>query len=215
MLLSQDFHPDIVEVGQELSYVLTLFEAFYVKCVEIEVDKEVIERVDNSCLTSKDLEYLCKSRPQQPNRIYDYIFDDDRELINSGDLWNSFKPVIPFSIIDPRLSGLAITFWDSPGDKIMSGYKRFEDIIRKKTGLDKHGSRLFSDAFRGDEAKLTWEGIEDGEHEGRIQLMVSSFKAYRNPRAHKENEHSQKEYLQEFLLLNHLFKLERESKNIQ
>ncbi|MEX0844659.1 MAG: TIGR02391 family protein [Balneolaceae bacterium] len=197
-----------------LSYIITLFEAFDIEIDEIDVDDEVIYRVDYSCLSDKDLEVITESRAKHPNRVFDYVIERDLELKKSGNLWKSFKPVIPFSIIDHRLSDLAISFWDSPDEKILIGYRRFEDTIRKRTGINEHGAKLFSEAYRGKEPKLTWDGLKGGELDGRIQLMIGSFMSYRNPRAHRESKHSAADYLLEFLLLNHLYKLERESVDV-
>ncbi|MAO65659.1 MAG: hypothetical protein CL666_11735 [Balneola sp.] len=194
-----------------LSYVITLFEAFDVEVDELYVEKEVIQRIDKSCLTVEDVELIIGSKPKHPNRVFDYVFEEDYKLKESGKLWMNFKPVIPFSIIDQRLSDLAISFWESPDEKIMKGYRRFEDIIRKRTDLNSHGSKLFSEAFRGEDSKLTWDGLDPGELQGRVNLMTGSFMAYRNPRAHQENTHTLEDCLHEFLLLNHLFKLESES----
>ena len=47
---------------------------------------------------------------------------------------------------------------------------------------------------------------------GRANLFAGSFGAYRNRRAHKEMKGQDNEVLSEFLLLNHLYRLEIEAK---
>jgi uncharacterized protein (TIGR02391 family) len=119
--------------------------------------------------------------------------------------------VIPFAIIDRRLTDLALAFWDNPNDSILTGYKRLEDILRARTSIKTHGTRLFSEAFGKDESKLTWSNIDNAEHAGRAQLFTAAFMAFRNRRAHREIQHNREKELAEFLLLNQLFSLEEEA----
>jgi hypothetical protein len=119
--------------------------------------------------------------------------------------------VIPFAIIDARIIDLAISFWKDPDDKLLKGYRRLEDAIRKRTSLDEHGTKLFSQTFAGNNPKLTWDHIDDGERAGRANLFTGAYMAHRNPRAHRELESDRDGQLAEFLLLNHLFRLEKEA----
>jgi hypothetical protein len=119
--------------------------------------------------------------------------------------------VIPFAIIDSRLLDLARSFWDDPDDKLLKGYRRLEDIIRERTGLTEHGFRLLSKAFVGDTARLQWTGMNSGEKAGRGNLFSGAYGAHRNPRAHPELKSEHAEQLREFLLLNHLYHLEKEA----
>lgn len=198
-----------------LSYVIALFEAFEIDIDELDVDEIIIERIDHSSLTVEDLELIVKSRSKRPNKVYDYISEKHFRINESGNIWKNFKPVIPFPIIDRKIIDLTISFWESPDEKIMTAYRRLEDLLRDKTGLNENSRSLISKAYRGEDAKLFWEGIEKSETEGRVQLMIGVFMAYRNPRAHKEIDHNSEEYLQEFLLINHLFNLVSLSKNVK
>jgi hypothetical protein len=119
--------------------------------------------------------------------------------------------VIPLALVDERLTDLAISFWENPDVNLMTGYRRLEDLIRRRTQLDEHGAKLFSQAFVGAKAKLAWPGLDPSEQVGRANLFVGTFMAFRNPRAHRELSHRECDALQEFLLLNLLYKLERES----
>jgi hypothetical protein len=58
-------------------------------------------------------------------------------------------------------------------------------------------------------SQLGWERA--GERTGRANLFVGAYLAYRNPRAHHEKKPDKREQLSEFLLLNHLYKLQREA----
>ena len=126
-------------------------------------------------------------------------------------MWREFPPVIPFAIIDRRLTDLALAFWKNPNDSLLTGYKRLEDILRERTASNTHGTRLFSEAFGKEGSKLTWADIDASEHAGRAQLFVGAFMAFRNRRAHREIRHDQENELTEFLLLNQLYRLEEEA----
>ena len=96
----------------------------------------------------------------------------------------------------------------------MLGYRRLEDIVRKRTGLDQHGAKLFSQAFNPTGGALTWNAVDDGERAGRMQLFTGTYSAQRNRRAHVEMGSHAEELLTEFLLLNHLYRLEKDSVQI-
>ena len=62
--------------------------------------------------------------------------------------------------------------------------------------------------------KLTWKDAGDGERAGRMQLFKGSYLAYRNRRAHREPKGTAEKALMEFLLLNRLYILEKESTEV-
>jgi hypothetical protein len=201
------------EGSRRFSYVLTLLYAFGLeeKMDEYEVKKEVLDRLDESALTKGDLAEIKTTRPVRPIRLYnDYIWPGHFSEEISNEPWKEFPPVIPFAIVDNRIRDLATSFWDDPDKKLMDGYRRLEDILRDQTGLKDVGSTLFTKIFLKAQL-LTWEGIDAGERVGRAQLFVGAYQAYRNPRAHHEDKHHDYEQLSEFLLLNHLFKLQKEA----
>lgn len=101
---------------------------------------------------------------------------------------------------------------EHPDESLLRAYRRLEDIARKRTGLDEHGVKLFSQAFVGPAAKLGWRDIDAGEQVGRGNLFTAAFMAYRNRRAHRELEDDLYGQLGEFLLLNHLYVLEKSSR---
>jgi hypothetical protein len=85
------------------------------------------------------------------------------------------------------------------------------ELVRKRTGLDEHGSKLFSQAFLGNASVLCWKGLDVNEQTGRGNMFTAAYMAYRNPRAHREVNDGTAGQLAEFLLLNHLYILEREA----
>ncbi len=79
-----------------------------------------------------------------------------------------------------------MSFWDAPNDKIFAGYRRLEDIIRKRCNLDEHGSKLFKSAFLGEDSFLYWPDLTSGEATGCANLFIAMYSGFRNRRAHKE-----------------------------
>lgn len=199
------------EGPRRFSYVLQLLDTHRAEVEEYEVDESTIERLDNSALTLADLRKLDQSTSIRPTRWHEYVTESDFKRGLDGTLWNNFPPVIPFAIIDSRITDLAISFWSAPDDRLLSGYRRLEDAVRERTGTQEHGARLFSQVFTGNNPKLIWKNINDTEKIGRINLFTGAYMAHRNPRAHRELKSHQDAQLSEFLLLNHLFRLEKEA----
>lgn len=110
-----------------------------------------------------DLERLDKSRPVRPSRWRSYISEDDHNRARNGTLWEEFPPIIPFAIIDKRVMDLALSFWKDPDDKLLKVYRRLEDLIRARTGVDEHGTKLLSLTFNGSKPKLSWKNVDESE----------------------------------------------------
>lgn len=193
------------------SYVLQLLEAHGVEIDEYVVDEALIERIDQSALTAADMQGIDATKPIRPNRWHDFMLRQHIDCQRQGTFWQDFPPVIPYAIIDSRIADLALGFWQSPDDRILTGYKRLEGIIRKRTELKEHGAKLFSKAFSGETAQLCWKDMDEGEKTGRANLFTGAFMAHRNPLAHRETKYHPDQQLAEFLLLNHLYRLEREA----
>lgn len=192
-----------------LAYILSLLDEFEIEIEEYEVKQKVMEKINGSRLKQVELEKIENSGPVRPARWRgDYVFVYKDKYLKKENLINKFPHIIPYSIIDPRILDLAISFWKSPGDTILTGYKRLESVIRERCGLSEHGSKLFKKAFLSDKALLGWPGLDSGESVGRANLFISAYSAFRNPRAHNEIKEKSKDQLLEFLTLNHLFTLE-------
>lgn len=191
------------------SIVLQLLESHGVEIDECEVQEAIIERLDRSALTTSDLQKLQSKRPVRPSRWHSYVFEDDSDAAYDGTLWHKFQPIMPFAIIDNRIVDLALKFWGSPDDILLTGYRRLEDIVRQRSDIEDHGQKLFSKAFGGTTPMLEWRDCDEGERAGRVSLFTGTYMAHRNPRAHRELQSDLNELLTEFLLLNHLYRLER------
>ncbi len=175
---------------------------------EVEIERAVIDRLDASSLTTQDLEAIDAARPVRPMRIYDYI-DNARDSSTAlGTYWGRFPLILPFALIDKRIADLALRFLEEPNETLLKGFRRLEDTVRRRTESQEHGVRLFSQAFQGEGAKLIWKGVQSSEVVGRANLFTGAYMAHRNPRAHCEVREDMSDLLSEFLLLNHLFRLE-------
>jgi hypothetical protein len=152
------------------SVALQLLDTHGAEIDECELEEAQLERLNRSGLTMADVERIDAARPVRPSRWPAYVMERDLEAARKGTLWDEFPPVIPFAIIDSRLMDLARSFWDDPDDKLLNGYRRLEDIIRERTGLTEHGSRLLSRASVVDTARLKWTGMaRSGEPEARTE----------------------------------------------
>jgi hypothetical protein len=182
---------------------------------EYDVENILVERLDASCLLLSDLEQLTNAESVRPSCYYDYIDEyavpplTMQQSYNKQVVRDLFPAVIPFHIIDDRLLEFALMFHKTPDAAIKDGFRRLETIFSQRidTG-DDVGAKMFSKAFLGEEAPLTWEGIGKGEIVARVQMFTGAFGAYRNPRAHREKSKTQAENLREFLILNELYLLE-------
>lgn len=185
---------------------------------EYAVDAGYIQRVDSSCLTLADLKLFETLRPVRPTRYYDYILlsEEERGFYNDNVVKALFAKNIPFSLLDNRIMDLAIDLSNNPDANLMTCYRRLEDIIRKRTGLEgESGSKLFSQAFLSNDAPLFWPEVPEAEAKGRAALFTGVYMAYRNSRAHKETQTTIDDAIREFLLLNQLFILESQTRQRQ
>jgi hypothetical protein len=190
-----------------LAYVLKLLGKFDLGIREHEVSEKIFEKLNSGRFSRSDLDKLVKSQPVLPHQWRDYYFG----WKFGEELWNRFPPIIPFRIIDSRLMGAALQFWENPKDHIFQGYCQLEDILRRRCKVEEHGSRLFSTVFLGDKSHLTWEDLDTKEQAARANFFISAYGAFRNPRAHKILEHEPEEVVSEFLVLNQLYRLERDA----
>lgn len=205
------------EGSRGLAKALWLLERHCEDIDEIEVSSSLIDRLDASCLSQKDLDHIESSRAVRPQRWFDYIFEQYRTCDRDDDaLAELFPTAVPYSILDSRLIDLALTFESAPDSAISKGYRRLEDCVRRRIGgSDNSSYKLMSEAFiskKGAEPLLYWPDIHPTEQFGRAQLFTAVFQAFRNHRAHTEKEDHKENDLREFLLLNQLFILEGKAK---
>jgi uncharacterized protein (TIGR02391 family) len=193
-----------------LSLVLQLLDRHKVDIDEFEVDAEILNRIDGSCLLRTDLDKLLNLSPIRPMRWHDYIFVTEgfTKSVNPK-LRKAFPLTIPYGLIDDRIIDLAIDFDKNPDAALLSGFRRLEDLLRNRTGLDGvSGTKLFSRAFQGESSILTWQNVDTSEQEGLGALFPAIYKAFRNRRAHQELDFTNENAVREFLLVNELFLLE-------
>lgn len=205
------------EGPRTFSYLLQLLKEHKVDIDEYKVTNSLIRRLDNSALTTSDIKKIFASQSVHPWRIFDYIDDLHTQDDKDKTLWKAFRPVIPFAILDGRIIDLALSFWEGPDDVLLKGYIRLEDTIRKRTGVGDVGD-IFSRVFLPEPPEsplLIWKNVSENEKIGRARLFSNTFKAYRHTRAHKEMSGRAKDLVSEFMLLNHLYLLEREAINAQ
>jgi hypothetical protein len=190
-----------------LSYALALFESLGIRVDEVFIDKQMYERLSSMQLTRAD---LARIEEAVPRSVYDseYIGERDYEDARHGTLWSGrVDPILPLALVAPPLADLVPSLRDNPDHALMTGYRRLEDRIRALTGLTTSSTKLLSSAFLGDEAALEWRKLDLGEQIGRAQLFTGTYMAFRNRRAHREQDHALADEVQEFLLLNLLFDL--------
>lgn len=200
------------EGPRRFSYVLQVLESHGATIVERDVARSLLAKIDDSALTKSDLRRLKKMSTVRPSRWHDYVSEQDFNEAREGTLWRrEFPAVMPFALIDARIMDLALDFWNRPDNSLLVGYRRLEDIVRERTTIEQHGARLFSQAFNPGDGPLTWEHLDNGERVGRMQLFTGTYGAHRNRRAHRELRTHSEELLAEFLLLNHLYCLERDA----
>lgn len=192
-----------------LSAAIDLLDRHNIEIEEYEVDEKFIGRVEFSCLTNKDIEWIQTSRPIRPRRLYGYLFRDKQDLLRARDyLASCSQPSIPYGIIDERIQDLAIAFHKDEDRSIFAAYRRLEDIVRSRSKISESGAKLFSKAFLSEDSPLTWNVGDDNEAKGRANLYTAIFGAFRNVRMHREQKQTLDEALREFLLVNELFRLE-------
>jgi hypothetical protein len=194
------------------SYVLQLLNAHGLELEEYEVTGEFIQRLDQCLLTDRDLDQLDKMKPVRDRNWSSYIREKHERASEDRTLWRAFPRVIPYSIIDPRIIDLALSFWENPSDRLRTAFVRLEDCVRERTGLIDHGAELFRKAFLPPTATLEWKGLSDVERGARATLFEAAYRAHRNPRAHRELKEGENAQLSEFLVVNHLLCLERSAK---
>ncbi len=190
-----------------LSSTLELLDRHNVEIDEVEVSRDLVDRLNHSALTRKDIDDIQTTKPVRPQRWFDYVQEDHlynkkkRNLVVSG----MFPPVIPFALVHNNLVDVAIGFEEEPDGRLMNGYRRLEQNIKQMSGLSGTGSKLFSKAILSNDAPLHWPDLDSSEQTGRAQLYSSVFMAYRNHRAHNEMSSSLARDIREFLILNELF----------
>ena len=200
------------EGPRRFSYVMQVLELHGAEIQEVEVSQELFDRLDSSCLMPKDISFIQNAAPVRPSRWHKYIEERHFLEANTKNLWRQqFPMVLPLALIDPRIANLALKFREAPDNSLLVGYRRLEDIVRERTRSEQYGMKLFSLAFNPKDGRLTWEDTDEGERAARMNLFTGTYGAHRNRRAHREVQAHATELYSEFILLNHLYRLESEA----
>ena len=109
-----------------LAYILSILDEHNIEIEEYEVKKKVIDKINGSYLTMPELKRIENSKPVRPTRWRDYVYEYRDPYSKKENLFIEFPHVIPYSIIDPKIFDLSISFWEAPGDKILAGYRRLD-----------------------------------------------------------------------------------------
>lgn len=194
-----------------LATALTLLKRHEIETEEILVSSKILRKTNNSTLNDSEIELLFKQEIIRPIRLHDYIYPFTKEVSETHKRKRYYPLELPYSILDDRIFDLALLFKHDPDSALLKAYKRLEDIIRDRTDLTEHSSKLFSQAFQGDNALLTWNVPDIGEIKGRTNLFTGTYMAFRNARAHRESTENYAQMFREFLLVNELYLLESEA----
>lgn len=196
------------EGPRTLSETLALLMAFSVFVDEVQVDSSLLQRLDQSALTQKDVEYVTGPNRVIPRRWSDYMYEGEFDTNSRERAFRRLDAAMPWALLDPRLYDLASGFEDNPDHALMAGFRRLEEIVRSRIGKEASEAKVFANAFLGEKPMLTWKGIPTAERISRGNLFVGAYGAFRNPRAHKELDQDRATLLCEFQTLNLLFRLE-------
>lgn len=194
-----------------LAKALTILNKHQIDTEEILVTSKLISKLNNASLSDQDIDFIFREKIIRPIRLHDYIYPFRHEVSEESNLKRYYPLELPYSIFDDRIFDLALLFKQDPDSALTKAYKRLEDIIRTRTGLNEHSTKLFAQVFQGENALLTWEVPDGAEIKGRINLFTGTYMAFRNARAHREIDENLVHQYREFLLINELYLLEAEA----
>lgn len=98
------------EGPRALASALLLLDAFGFHVDEHVVSSRIIDRIVAASLTSKDIKEIDAVVEVRPTRLHEYIFDAGMHGRTSGQVLRAFEPVMPYALIDDRISDLALDF---------------------------------------------------------------------------------------------------------
>lgn len=197
-----------------LAKAMTLLGKHRIETEEILVSSKLLNKLNSSSLSDQDIDFIFQQKIVRPIRLHDYIYPFKNEVAQTSKLKPYYPLELPYSIIDDRIFDLALLFKQDPDSALTKAYKRLQDIVRERTGLNEHSTKLFSQAFNTSNAPLTWIVPDKSEVIGRANLFLGTYQAFRNARIHREkHEENLIHQYREFLLINELYLLEAEAKN--
>lgn len=198
-----------------LASSLQLFLKHNIEVEEIHISKKLMKKLNQASLSDLDLDNILKAQYIRPIQRYEHIYSiyktTDYQHYND----RYYPEILPFHLIDTRIFDLALKFNDDPNYSILTAYTRLEDIVKVK--IDDHSlfsNNLLKTAFISDKQRksiYSWNKNNENVSNALGCLFTNVFTAYRNERAHSEVDKPYVKQLREFLLINELYLLERES----
>lgn len=198
-----------------LAKALALLSKHRIETEEILIPTKLLNRLNNSSLDDQDIDFIYQQKIIRPIRLHDYIYPFESEVTQTTKSKCYYPLELPYSIIDDRIFDLALLFKQDPDSALTKSYKRLEDIVRTRTGINEHSTKLFAQVFQGENALLTWDVPDSAEIKGRVNLFTGAYMAFRNARAHREKDENLIHQYREFLLINELYLLEAEAITIE
>ena len=198
-----------------LAKALTTLRKHRIETEEILVSTKLLNRLNSSSLSDQDIDFIFQQKIIRPIRLHDYIYPFENEIAQTFKLKRYYPLELPYSIIDERIFDLALLFKQDPDSALTKAYKRLEDIVRTRTGINEHSTKLFAQVFQGEDTILTWDVPDSAEIKGRVNLFTGAYMAFRNARAHREKDENLIHQYREFLLINELYLLEAEAIKIE
>lgn len=198
-----------------LAKALALLSKHRIETEEILIPTKLLNRLNNSSLNDQDIDFIYQQKIIRPIRLHDYIYPFENEVTQTTKSKCYYPLELPYSIIDDRIFDLALLFMQDPDSALIKAYKRLEDIVRTRTDIREHSTRLFAQVFQGENALLTWDVPDSAEIKGRVNLFTGAYMAFRNARAHREKDENLIHQYREFLLINELYLLEAEAITIE
>lgn len=194
-----------------LAKALTILRKHQIDTEEVIIPAKLFNKLNKSSLTDQDIDFIFQQKIIRPIRLHDYIYPFESDFNQASNLKRYFPLELPYLIIDERIFDLALLFKQDPDSALSKAYKRLEDIVRLRTNLNEHSTKLFAQVFQGDNALLTWNVPDSAEIKGRVNLFTGTYMAFRNARAHREKDENLLHQYREFLLINELYLLEQEA----
>lgn len=195
-----------------LAKALTILNKHQIDTEEVLVTSKLMSKLNNASLSDQEIDFIFREKIVCPIRLHDYIYPFENEVNQAFNLKRYYPLELPYSIIDDRIFDLALLFKQDPDSALTKAYKRLEDIVRERTSLNEHSTKLFSQAFNMSNAPLTWLVPDKSEVVGRANLFLGTYQAFRNARTHREKlEENLVHQYREFLLINELYLLEAEA----
>ena len=137
-----------------LAKALALLSKHRIETEEILIPTKLLNRLNNSSLNDQDIDFIYQQKIIRPIRLHDYIYPFENEVTQTTKSKCYYPLELPYSIIDDRIFDLALLFKQDPDSALTKAYKRLEDIIRTRTGIHEHSTKLFAQAFQGENALL-------------------------------------------------------------